>query len=293
MVPGRFIFIIVACALLLATTAGPAVAKKPEPGAERPLSAAEQTASDRKVAAAEAYVASVSQGEGTLASLACIAGPVEATTVGADAPASGLAAACAPPNAFLAMEARDQVLGTYCGPAVGQVIANYAWAAAAGKNVFLQPLIAQWMRTDQNGGTDAFNLEVGLETGTRGAPRRPGNWDWLVTAVVDRDADGTTADQLHDYARTNISQFRMPLALAVKPHDARSNFNLASWPRPVASPGHWIAIYGWLGLFTGNDDARLYYTDSSRDEGGATGKFWTPTRHIAAMVAEHTRRIVW
>jgi hypothetical protein len=191
------------------------------------------------------------------------------------------------------VEARDQLFGHYCGPAVAQVISNYAWAVASGKNAFTQGEIARWMGTDRVGLTDVFSLEAGLETGTRGSPRRPANWDWLVSILQDTDGDGTLADQLHDYARFNVSRWRMPMAVSVKPHAVTSNFNLPSWPRPVHSVGHWIAIYGWYALFSGNDTARLYYTDSSRDEGGATGKFWIATRHMAALVGEHHRRIVW
>lgn len=307
MVPRRFVLILVACGLLLTTTAAPTFAKKPNPPAvgERPLTGVEQADSDHKVAAAEAYVAGVRDAGGDVVSLACVTplGTVtteEATTqtlaATADATTSAagaVALACSVPQGFLAMEARDQIFNHYCGPATGQVITNYAWAAAAGGNVFTQQRIAGWMRTDINGGTDAFSLEVGLETGTRGAPRRPANWNWLVTNLLDSDRDGTTADQLQDYVRANVSGSKMPLAIAVKPHDPNSAFNLASWPRAVRSPGHWIAVYGWVGLFNGNDAARIYYTDSSRDEGGATGKFWNPTRHVAAMIGEHTKRIVW
>jgi hypothetical protein len=45
--------------------------------------------------------------------------------------------------------------------------------------------------------------------------------------------------------------------------------------------------------WTEHGHARIYYTDSSKDEGGSTGKFWDPTRHIAAMIMEHTQRFVW
>ena len=83
------------------------------------------------------------------------------------------------------------------------------------------------------------------------------------------------------------------MAIPVKPHDWASRFNLSSWPKPVASPGHWITIYGWYNTWDGLDRARIYFTDSSRDEGGATGKFWNPTRHIATLINEHTRRFVW
>jgi hypothetical protein len=85
----------------------------------------------------------------------------------------------------------------------------------------------------------------------------------------------------------------MPLALAVKPHDRNSKYHLSSWSKPVNSPGHWIAAYGWYATWTNNDTPRIYYTDSSKDEGGSTGKFWDPTRHIAEMIRVHTGVFVW
>ena len=67
-----------------------------------------------------------------------------------------------------------------------------------------------------------------------------------------------------------------------------------SWLRPVVSAGHWIAAYGWVGNYSDTQRARAdYYTDSSRDEGGGTGKYWDPTRHIAGMISVHTRVFVW
>jgi hypothetical protein len=277
----------IACGLLLASTAGPTLAAEPatSPHGERALTAGEEAASDRKVAAAEAFVSGARALGKDLSTLACVPnGQAAATTI---------APGCGVPQGSIPVEARDQVLGHYCGPAVAQVISNYAWAVPTGKNAFTQAEIARWMGTDRLGLTDVFSLEAGLETGTRGSPRRPANWDWLVSILQDTDGDGTLADQLHDYARFNVSGWRMPLAVSVKPHAVTSNFNLPSWPNPVSSIGHWIAIYGWYALFIGNDTARLYYTDSSRDEGGATGKFWIPTRHMAALVGEHHRRIVW
>jgi hypothetical protein len=93
--------------------------------------------------------------------------------------------------------------------------------------------------------------------------------------------------------RANVSGSKMPLAFSLKPHDPNSRYHLVSWPRPVVSVGHWISIYGWYSNYTGTDTARIYYTDSSRDEGGGTGKYWDPTRHVAAMIGEHTRVFVW
>ena len=85
----------------------------------------------------------------------------------------------------------------------------------------------------------------------------------------------------------------MPLAFAVKPHDRNSRYHLSSWPKVVDSVGHWITGYGWYAFWTNSDTPRIYYTDSSKDEGGSTGKYWDPTRHIAALIMEHTQRFVW
>lgn len=268
-----------------AAAAKPTRTAAPRPGDERPLTAQELAASERRIAAAEAYAAQSASSGDDLVSLACVT--PQSTT------AESTAQACAVPQGFLSVEARDQTLSHYCGPAVGQVIANYSWAMSTGGNKYTQGRIAGWMGTDAYGQTDAPRLEDGLEAATTGSPRRPANWDWVVTDLRDRDGDHSTGDELHSYVRSNISASRMPLAVPVKPHASSSNFNLPSWPKPVASVGHWIGVYGWYSTWNGGDTARTYYTDSSRDEGGATGKFWLPTRHLAFLVGEHTRRFVW
>jgi len=273
-------------ALMSALTITPVAAAAPKaPGAEAPLTAEQRAASDRKVAAANAYLAGVAASGGDLVSLQCVT-----PTSAANGPGTQ---ACTVPQAYLPVEARDQVNGFYCGPAVGQVIANYAWAVAAGGNKFTQAKIAGWMGTDANGGTSSQSLANGLETATRGAPRRPAVWQWVVTPLSDSDRDGHTGDELQGFVRANISGSKMPLAFSLKPHDPNSRYYLTSWPRPVVSVGHWISVYGWYSNYTGNDTARIYYTDSSRDEGGGTGKYWDPTRHIAALIGEHTRVFVW
>jgi hypothetical protein len=210
-----------------------------------------------------------------------------------DATTTAVINGCQQPAYTLSVEARDQTRGHYCGPAVGQVIANWSWAMGAGKNKYSQATIAGWMGTDINGGTNAFSLERGLERGTAGSPRRPGNWNWVVANLWDSDRDGLVADQLHSYVQSNVSGSRMPLAIPVKPHARNSHYYLSSWPRVVDSVGHWIAAYGWYAYWSNTDVPHIAYTDSSRDEGGSTGKFWDPTRHISAMIMEHTRRIVW
>ncbi len=299
--------------LTSALTVAPAAAAKPTkptppPVGERPLTPAEEAASARKIAAAEAYLASAQAQEEELVSLACFvpnATSVEVTAGGAvtdevdpsaDTGASTdvtIQADCVTQQGILGVEARDQTNGIYCGPAVGQVIANYSWALASGWNKYTQGRIAGWMSTDIKGGTNAPDMAYGLDRATVGSPRRPAIWSWVVTYLRDTDGDGAFGDQLHDYVRANVSGSKMPLAIPVKPYDPNSANHLSSWAKPVASPGHWIAPYGWVGLWSGTDYARLYYTDSSRDEGGSTGKFWDPMRRIAALIMEHTQRLVW
>lgn len=263
--------------------------KPPDSAPERPLTPEEQAASDRKVAAAEAYIASVDASGANLLSLNCVA-PNGATP---DATSGTITQACTVPQAYLAVAARDQIRGHYCGPAVGQVIANYTWAVSSTANKYSQTTIAGWMQTDVKGYTNAPELEDGLEVATARAPRRPANWDWVVTNLRDTDGDGVLGDQLQYYVRANVSGAKMPLALAVKPYDPNGRYHLSSWSRPVNSPGHWIAAYGWYSYWAGNDFSRIYYTDSSRDEGGSTGKYWDPTRHLAEMIRVHTGRFVW
>ena len=300
----RFFLASLTAAIALTATSAPALAKKPDPAGpdDRPPTAQERAASDRKAAAAERHVASTDASGDDLVSLACAVpastGPGEpaATSEAASVDAESVTPlACFVPQGFLAVEARDQINGWYCGPAVGQVIANYSWAVPAGANRYLQRDLAVWMSTDLNGGTGSWNMERGLETATWGSPRRPADWDWIVTRLEDTDRDGWVGDQLDAYVRSNISHSRMPLAISVKPHapDSPSGAHLSSWLQPVWSVGHWVSIYGWMFVHDGTDRARMYFTDSSRDEGGGTGKYWTPTRWFTLMILEHTRLIVW
>lgn len=270
--------------------AGPASAAKPssppsDAPNERPLTSEEQAAAERKLAASDAYLASIADLGSDLLPLSCV------TPTGTEPQAE--TQACTVPQAYLAVTARDQIKNTSCGPATGQVIANYSWAVAAGANKYTQAKLAGWMKTDLNGFTNAPELEDGLELGTQGSPRRPAGWDWVVFDVRDRDGDGHSGDELQGYVRSNVSASKMPLAIPVKPHDPNSRYYLISWPKAIRSVGHWIAAYGWYGSYNGTTFSRIYYTDSSRDEGGSTGKFWDPTRDIAALISEHTRRIVW
>jgi hypothetical protein len=296
--------LILTAGVMPASAAGPS---RPGQIAERPQTPKEKAASDRKIAAAMRYLASpraraelrssldcatpdgsrqngitnqAPDEVGDLSDLDALAGPSSST-------------ACAVPKKFLPVSARDQIRGHYCGPAVGQVIANYTWAVPLDDDRYTQKRIADWMRTDDFGQTGAEWLANGLDAATARAPRLPPVWDWVVTKLEDTDGDGAVGDQMHDYVRATVSGSSMPLAISVKPHDAAGRFHLSSWPNPVASVGHWIAAYGWRGIYDGTTFARIYYTDSSEDEGGSTGKFWDPSKHIAGMIRDHTQRFVW
>jgi hypothetical protein len=306
MVSRRIVMVVVTAALGLTIGAGPAAAANPNrptpapspgPIGERPLTPAEQALSDAKVAAAEAFVARLRASGFGLVSLSCVpnvapyGAPASASLKADKAPTAS--ASCAPPSGFLAVEARQQKLDHYCGPAVGQVIANYAWAKKAGTDKHSQDVIAGWMKTNLYGQTSAPELAAGLQKATTGGVRHKSGFSWGITNLVDTDGDGTTADQLHGYLMSAISGARMPIALAVKPHEPGATHALASWPDPIRSSGHWIAAYGWYGLFSGGPWARTYYADSSGAQGGGTGKYWDPTLEIAAMIGQHTGRIVW
>ena len=287
--------------LMSALTVAPAAAAKPTkpPPAqleERPLTPEERAQSDAKVAAANAYLAGVAASGADLASLNCVTPTAmsESATAGTDASTEGATIqACYVPQGFIAVYARDQAYGHYCGPAVGQVIANYSWAVASTANKYSQGTIAGWMGTDANGQTTAGWMEAGLETATAGAPRRPANWNWVVTNVTDQNGNGGTGDEVFNFLRSNISGSKMPLAIPVKPHASGALYWLASWPRAVASVGHWIAAYGWVGVYSGTAFSRLYFADSSRDEGGSTGKYYNSVLSIAWMISRHTGRLVW
>ncbi len=299
MLSRRTIIAMLTAVILASIAAGPAAAAKPTkpepipPAGEPPLTQAQQAASDRKVAAALAYAAEQDRAGIGLASVACSTPSGSTAQAAATGDGGATPTACYVPQAYLPVYARDQTKSYYCGPAVGQVIANYSWAVASSANKYTQTRIAEWMRTDINGYTNADELIYGLERGTAGSPRRPATWAWVITHLRDENRNGATGDELQAYVRANVSGSKMPLAVPVKPHSPYSRYNLASWPNPVNSPGHWIALYGWYSAWTGTDFARVYFTDSSRDEGGSTGKYWNSTRSMAALIGEHTQRLVW
>ena len=65
---------------------------------------------------------------------------------------------------------------------------------------------------------------AGLQKATTGSPRHPAGFVWTFTVLQDLDLDGATADELHDYVRTAVSHWRMPLAISVVAASASTRF---------------------------------------------------------------------
>jgi hypothetical protein len=291
----RSVSVLLAVVLILLSSTL-ALGAEPDAGpGERPLTPEEELAADRKFAEAERNLAllDASLAASTESCPAPESAEAAAESTDASAPDASATAACAPPQGFIWVEARQQLKAHYCGPAVGQVIANYTWAMPAGKNKYSQATIAGWMQTDAKGLTNAPELAYGLNKVTNGSPRKPANWVWVVIQLWDRNGNGTVGDELQTSIRSNISISKMPIAFAVKPHAPGAQFRLESWPKPVNSVGHWIAGYGWRDFYDGTDKARVWYADSSAGFGGGTGKYSDPVRHMAILILRHTQRYVW
>ena len=94
----------------------------------------------------------------------------------------------------------------YCGPAVGQVIANYAWADGGRREQVHADDDRAWMKTDVNGLTNAPELAAGLRPATPADPARRRSGRGRVTDLRDRDGSGSTVDELQDFLVTAISR---------------------------------------------------------------------------------------
>ena len=277
-------------AMLTSLLAWPVGAREPIPRpastlAERPLTAAERAASDRKVAAALGYVAAQRASGAHLLPLSCFtpSGSVAAGT--ADS-------ACYVPQRYLGVQARDQIRSHYCGPAVGQVISNYTWDTGA-QNKYTQTQIAGWMQTDVRGQTSAPELEDGLEAGDRRRPTTAGR-----LGLGDHRRPGSqTRTGPPEMSCTRSCRPTSPRADAARDPGQATRRGLPVQPRQLAQPG----LLGraldrrvrLVRTLERQRFARTYYTDSSKDEGGPTGYFLFATRHLAGLIREHTGRFVW
>ena len=144
--------------LMSALTVAPAAAAGPKaPGGEAPLTAEQRAASDRKVAAASAYLAGVAASGVDLVSLQCVT-PTERDARTGNA---GLRR-CRRRTSRSRRATRSSA--TTAGPPSGRSSRTTPGRSAPGGNKFTQAKIAGWMGTDANGGTSSQSLANGLET---------------------------------------------------------------------------------------------------------------------------------
>jgi hypothetical protein len=233
------------------------------PGEPTTYSPAEQRLLAGKLLRADNTVSSVTEGVEVI----CPEAPI------LDDGASTEASLC---YGFLSTYARDQDTWFYCGPATVQVVSNKQWGIYSSNdntNKYTQQKISDtWTYTDTNGLTSPYREEVGLNGSTSG--HKPAGFVYLRYQV-------TSGSDWHNKVVTDVSDWGMPLTASVAPHDPGASYFLSSWPNPTSTgAAHWIVIRGWYGLWDGSMTPYVYYNDSSRDEGGATGAFSDPSFRV-------------
>lgn len=174
---------------------------------------------------------------------------------------------CPPPpvaHSFqLSTHARHQHRYFYCGPAVVQVISNFARGytsttldgESSTKNYRKQSTISNtWTNTDTNGQTFLGDLVTGLN----GASALPTGWAYVYW-------QNPSFEGFHNAIIDDTWNWHMPLAAQVNPRDTvNGQYYLPNWAQEPPSPtyGHYIDIRGYEGLYS--DSSRwAYYDDSS------------------------------
>ena len=174
-------------ALMSALTITPVAAAGPKaPGGEAPLTAEQRAASDRKVAAAKAYLAGVAASGVDLVSLQCVT-PTSATH--------------GPVNAGM----RDPAgVPPGRGARPGERLLLRAGGRAGDQRITPGPSRpgAQQVHPGEDRGLDGDRRQRRDELseprqrardGDRERPRRPAVWQWVVAPLGDSDRDGTPA----------------------------------------------------------------------------------------------------
>jgi hypothetical protein len=208
---------------------------------------------------------------------------------------------CAPPSFTLLTYARRQSTDFYCGPATAQVIINHSRGIFRSKlngedpdtNYRTQSYIAKhltwynsaagrWENTDTIRQTNAYMLKTGLND----MAKLP---DGFIYAVVETG----TGSQWHSKVITDTQKWHMAFGAAIKM--TSTSQRLSSWadiPSGV-EVHHWITIRGYSGLWDGTSGPKVYYNDSSDQQGGGTGSFIDPSIKVYRLNQWHTARLVW
>jgi hypothetical protein len=304
----RFLPMVLAV-LTAITLASPAMAGKPTGGTRNigggppddepwiPLSAEEQQGLDLRLAQADAVTVATKKAMTSLSIEGSFC-PTASLVAGMDAVTS---TTCSTPSYTLATNARRQTKDYYCGPATAQVIINHSrgiystnidgenattnymkQTAIAQRLTWTNPATARVEDTDDIGQTNAYMLANGLNA----LAKRPSGFTYYVVQTG-------TGSQWHSKVITETQQWHMAFGTAIKM--TSSSPRLSSWPPLSAgvTVRHWIPIRGYRGLWDGSYTPRVYYNDSSDQQGGGTGSYSDPSLTVYNLNAWHTARLVW
>jgi hypothetical protein len=193
----------------------------------------------------------------------------------------------------LAVRPRHQSTVFWCGPASGQVVINYSRGYvydslngdSTATNWKTQATIAAWMKTTESQGTLGSNLAAALNRPDAVLKPIP-EWSY----VYGRNADG---QDLHSKVVTDVSQFGMPVVIAVMPHKTDGAYWLPSWPREAGGAKHWIVIYGFDGLWNGSAGPQVYYTESAGNGNRSPGQYITDVVTMWKVNQYNASTMVW
>ena len=193
----------------------------------------------------------------------------------------------------LAVRARHQSTVYWCGPASGQVVINYSRGYVydslngdnSSTNWKTQATLANWMNTTEALGTPGWRLTAALNRPDAVLKPFP-EWSYVY-------GDNTDGADLNAKVVTDISQFAMPLVIAVKPHKTDAAYWLPSWPREAGNAKHWVVVFGYDGLWDGTQGLQLYYTESAGNGNKNPGVYTVDSDTMWNVNQYNASTIVW
>jgi hypothetical protein len=205
-----------------------------------------------------------------------------------------------PASKLLNVYARQQINGTYCGPASAQAVINFTRGLFystldgedAAKNWMKQSVIGSGMGTDAVGSSTSYMIRNYLNGKKRnGDPvnsaRNPQGFTWLRSV-------NDSGEQMYNRIVSNVSHWSLPLVLAVHPHKSGQSFHLPSWPNAHTTSGHFIAIRGYSGFWNDSDTGvTVYYVDSSGNGGQLPGRWDVGAWTMWKVNSLNGKTIVW
>jgi hypothetical protein len=158
--------------------------------------------------------------------------------------------------------ARQQYKSYYCGPASAQVILDFIHDVVDpdpnGQNGITnwkkQTAIAVDLKTDDLGMTNRGPYENLLNDPDYGA--KPAGLTWKAFSAL------SGGDKLYSKITKTVGTYGKPLPIAVLGY-VNAQTHLTNWGNCGGYCKHWIAIYGYDGLWDGSDNTRVFYADSA------------------------------